>query len=132
MAEINIMKENQKKNKSISIWDYLRFSELMRFDPKAAAQYAIDCWVKTEIYGVPVEEYVKNPVWEDKIEDKVVKDEISEPIVEEKDEEIESEETELVISVTDLKELLKANGIKHHHALGKEKLVKLAQENGLM
>lgn len=79
----------------------------------------------TEIHGMPASEYIKSqqkPEVEEKIEEKV-------EIVEE---EIIEEEKSTDLTKEDIKELLKANKIGFHHALGMEKLVKLAIENKLL
>jgi len=129
--EIDISKAQQEKIKAKSIWNNRKFASLMAYDPKAAAQFAIDCWVKTAIHWIPVEDYVK---WVEKLE------EVEAPVVEEKEsetkEEVEAEEvepkTEIEITKEDLQELLKANWIKYHHAAGIKKLTVLANENGLL
>jgi len=129
MTDVNIAKAHQEATKAKAIWDNRKFAELLDYDPKAAAQYAIDCNIKTEIYGIAVEDYVKwvRPWTEEKETVEEVVEEISEPIE-------EVEETEEVEEITkeDLQELLKANNIKYHHAAGVKKLTELANEKGLM
>lgn len=113
MTEVILAEHNQEVNKAKSLWDCGKFSSLMKYDPKAAAQYAIDCGVKTAIYGIPVEEYVKGKTATEEVVEDTIDDEIE-------------------ITSDDLKELLKANDIKFHHALGYDKLMNLAKENELI
>jgi len=111
-----------------AIRDNRKFASLMAYDPKAAAQFAIDCWIKTEIHWVPAEEFVKTEEKEKII--LVPSDEsISETkwFVEDK-----TEGTGIEIDIDDLRELLKANNIKFHPATGIKKLTVLAIDNKLL
>jgi len=132
MVEVDLNKEHQLRTKSKQIRDNRRFASLMSYDPKAAAQYAIECWIKTAIYWVPVEEFIKQdtskPINKNKIEE--IKEETTEEVIE--DEIKEENDDEIEITKEDLQELLKANNIKYHYAAWIKKLTKLATDKWLL
>ena len=128
MTDVNLAADHQSKTKAKSIYDNGRFVALLGYDPKAAAQYCIDCNLDTEIYGIPVKEYVK---WLPKATEDKIETPIEEEIESETDEVEEKEET-VEITKEDLQELLKANNIKYHHAAWVKKLTELANDNNLL
>ena len=58
MVDVDIMQEKQLNEKTLKVWSYTTFSSLMAYSPYQAAMFAIDCGIKTEIYGISVEDYV--------------------------------------------------------------------------
>jgi len=56
--EKQIAEETQKKIKAKRAWNSMTFSGLMKYDPLEAARFAVDCGINTEMYGVPVKEYI--------------------------------------------------------------------------
>lgn len=129
MVDVDISKELQIKNKTKKFRSSTTFAELMAYSPVEAAQYAIDCWLKTEIMWVPAEEFVKNN-WvikeTEKKEEVVANIETEEPII------TPENEDSVELTKEDIQELLKANNIAFHHATGIAKLIELAKQNNLL
>jgi len=128
MAEVIIVKENQKRLKAKKILNFMAFAELMAYSKVEAAQYVIDCWINTRIMGMKPEDFIKsveskrNQVKEEKVI-------IKEPKIEE---ETEKTDWEVELSKEDLQELLKSNNIEFKKTLWQKKLLELAQESGLL
>lgn len=59
MSEVYIMQEHQKKTKATRIWNSSTFGDLMEYNPLEAAKYAVDCGIDTQIYWMPVKEYIE-------------------------------------------------------------------------
>lgn len=132
MGEIDIVKENQKKSGALKMRSSTTFAELMAYSTREAAQYAIDCWINTNIMGMSAEDYIKSLDTEKKETKEENKPENKEEIVEETPIKVEEGENQISLGKEDYKELLKANGIKFNHNLGEQKLKELVIENNLL
>lgn len=140
MAEVEIVKVQQKQVWAKSFWDSRKFAELMAYSSMDAAQYCIDCWIETEINGMDVKDIV---AWKKKIEEVEeveVADNTTDKVLEEnlpeytttltKDTEIDEEIPSL--TKEDLQELLKANSIAFKNTFWQKKLLEIAQDNKLL
>lgn len=133
MAEVSIPKENQKRLKAKKFRNSMTFAELMAYSKIEAAQYAIDCWVKTRIMWMSAEDFVaKYTNGTVEIKENVPTSETDDEIITDVPENNTPDWTEVKLNKEDLQELLKANNIEFKKTLWNKKLLILAQENGLL
>jgi hypothetical protein len=111
----------------------MTFAELMAYSKVEAAQYAIDCWVDTEIMWMSAKDFVaKHTNWAIEVEDNTPSLKVDDWIATDTSNIDTSDWAEIKLSKEDLQELLKANNIKFGRNSWEAKLMILAQENGLL
>ena len=128
MVDIDLAKKHKEKTGAKKFWNSRTFSELFAYSPVEAAQYQLDCRIAdAEIFGMPSAEYIKQQEALNNPKPVEIKEEPKKEVVE-----VVEKEESTDLTKEDVQELLKANKIDFHHALGIKKLVELAITNKLL